>query len=329
MRGCVRYPLFVGYTVIVCLVGGELAVRAAYDRFRDYNMEMWRYASELKLPLDGERLPFHHRPDRAGDFYGVEIRTNSFGLRDREYTIDKPQGTERIVVLGDSFTLGWGVPLEDVFSKRLERLLNQDGARYQVINMGIGNYNTTMEVELFKWKGLDLDPDIVILAYFVNDTESIPAAKPAVMYALVRNSYFCAFLFDRMTRLRSRFISDFTWTSYYRSLYSPENSSNLTRTRESLMELIELCDAGGIDLLIVSIPELREVGDYRFSYATEYVRGLAQEGGVPFLDLLPALSAHEPESLWVSPEDPHANGLANAIFAEEIYNRITTDGVVE
>ena len=329
MRGWVRYPLFVGYTAVVCLVAGEAVLRVAYERFRNYNMEMWRYAAELKLPLDSERLPFHHRANRAGDFYGVEIRTNSLGLRDREYTVAKPEGTKRVIVLGDSFTLGWGVPLEDVFSKRLERLLNQNGDSCQVINMGIGNYNTTMEVELFKWKGLDLSPDMVILAYFLNDTESIPARKSEIMYALVRNSYFCAFLFDRMTGLRSRLISDFTWTSYYRDLYSQENSSNLVRTRESLVELLGLCDTHGIDLLVVNIPEPREVGDYRFSYATEYVEGLTQEMDIPFLDLLPALSAYESESLWVSPEDSHANGLANAVFAREIYEKISNDGVLE
>lgn len=329
MRRHLRNLAFLGYVVLVCFFAGEIATRALYGHFRDYNMEMWRYASDLKQPLRDPRLPFHHFPNREGSYYGAIIKTNSLGFRDREYTIRKPDGKKRIVVLGDSFTLGWGVPLDGVFSKVLERRLNEHENKYEVINMGVGNYNTTMEVELFKWKGLGLGPDMAILMYFINDTEPIPPQKSGFKYAIMKRSYFFSFLFDRLVRIRSRFVKAFEWSSYYRSLYSPENSENLASNRESMRELVRLCDESDVKLLIVNIPEMHEFKDYQFVYATDYVRRFAKESNVPFIDLLPAFSAYAPESLWVSSEDPHANARAHSIIAQQIYEKILRDRMLE
>jgi lysophospholipase L1-like esterase len=329
MRGHFRAAAFVGYVAVASILAGEVTVRVLYDHFRNHNMEMWRYASDLKQPLESEGLPFHHFPNKSGTYYGAEISTNSFGFRDREYDWDNPAGRKRIVFLGDSFTLGWGVEFDSTFSKCLERMLNGADRDVEVINMGVGNYNTTMEVELFKLKGLDLNPDMVILMYFINDPEPVPEQKSAVTYQAIKHSYFFAFLFDRFVRLRPRIAETFEWSAYYRMLYSTENAGNLAMNTASVKELVRLCRDREIRLLIVNIPELHNFLAYPFSYATDYIEELAAEADVPFLDLLPALSEYEPESLWVSPEDPHANTLANAVIAEEIYSKILEGGYLD
>lgn len=318
----------VGLVIVFCAILGETGVRALYGLLRNYNMEMWRYAADLKKPLDRKDLPFHHYPNRGGAYYGVEIRTNSMGFRDREYAGRKPEDKVRIVVLGDSFTLGWGVPPESVYSDRLETTLNGIDDRYEVINMGIGNYNTVMEVELFKWKGLPLDPDIVILAYFLNDTERVPARKSGLTYSLVKYSYLGSFLFDRITRLRSRFVGGYRWESYYANLYTESNSGPLAAQERAFQELAGLCKDRGIELVVANIPELREIDNYAFDYATEYIRNLAEEAGVPFIDLMVGLRGHQPGSLWVSPEDSHSNGKANGIIAEQLYSGLVQEGLL-
>ena len=320
--------MFSAYLAAFCFLAGEIVVRVFYKYFADFNMEMWRYASQLKQPLPYEKLPFHHVPNKQGCYYGVQIKTNSFGVRDYEYSIEKPKGKKRIVMLGDSFTLGWGVRFGSTYSKHLEMMLNQTRHKYEVINMGAGNYNSTMEVELFKLKGLRLNPDMVILMYFINDAEPVPQRKAGLGYALVKHSYCVSFLTGRFIKLRSRFCSSFEWSNYYNRLYSSENVENLRANKDSIKELIALCKRNGIELLIVNIPELRNLRDYRFSQATEYIRALAEEGQVPFLDLLGALAEHPPESLWVKPEDPHANAKANSIIAQQLYNKIFDKGML-
>ena len=231
-------------------------------------MEMWRYASEIKQPLPYKRLPFYHYPNKEGYYYGVGVKTNSLGLRDYEYSLKKPENIKRIVFLGDSFTFGWGVPLDKLYSKQVEKMFNRKEQKMEVINMGIGNYNSIMEVELFKRKGLPLDPDMVVLMYFINDTEPIPRVKSKVEYLLVKHSYFVAFLFDRFVKLKTSFDRNFEWSKYYSSLYSQENSGNLTSNRKAIKELIEICNRNGIKLLIVNIPELRMLETYQFRQAT-------------------------------------------------------------
>jgi lysophospholipase L1-like esterase len=314
--------------VLICLAAGEVTVRVLYPRLRNYNMEMWRYASELKQPLDKPLLPFHHHPNRQGTYYGVDVQTNSLGFRDREYSPPKPAGDRRIILLGDSFTFGWGVRLEDTCSRRLERMLDEAGIPCHVINMGVGNYNSTMEVELFKWKGLDLDPDLVVLIYFINDPEPIPARKSALELAVIKRSYLFAFLFDRFIRLRPLVADTFEWNTYYRSLYSSENAEALAMNKASIQELIEICSSDEIGLLIVNIPELHRFSDYEFTYATDHIRELSRARGVPFVDLLTALSRREPESLWVSPDDPHGNASFHRAMAAEIFDVILEAGLL-
>ena len=302
---------------------GEITVRFSYNYLKNYNMEMWRYASEIKQPLPFKNLPFYHYPNKEGYYYGVDVKTNSLGLRDYEYSSEKPKNIKRIIFLGDSFTFGWGVPLDKLYSKQVEKMLNRKQKKIEVINLGIGNYNSIMELELLKQKGLMLDPDMVVLMYFVNDTEPVPRIKSKIEYLLFKHSYFMAFLFDRFVRLKTSLDKNFEWSQYYLSLYSQENSENLARNKEAIKELIEICKRNGIKLLIVNIPELRMLEEYQFHQATMYIETLATEGGVPFLDLLPSLVGHKAESLWVSVEDPHASAFANGIIAKQIYKKIS------
>jgi len=310
--------------IFMTLLLGEATIRLLYPTISNYNMEMWRYASDLKQPTANPGLPFHHFPDKEGDYYGVHIKINSMGFRSRELKAVKPERIKRILLLGDSFTVGWGVPFEETYSALLEKYLNKKGNGAEVVNMGVGNYNSIMELEFFKLKGLELSPDLVILMYFINDMEPTPALTTSFKYSLVKNSYLVAFLFDRYIKLQPLMNKSYDWKEYYSNLYK-EGSPGLSTNQEALKELIEICKGRGIQLLIVNIPELRVLKEYPFPSATEFVRGIAREGGVPFVDLLPDLAGEEPSTLWVSPEDPHANSKANAIIADAIIKKLMQD----
>src|SRR5712691_3905723 len=84
-----------------------------------------------------------------------------------------------IAMLGDSLTVGWGVPVDDTFAKRIERMYAAAGIDAEVINFGVGNYNTVQEVQAFLAQGYRYRPDVVVLNYFVNDAElQTPASAP-------------------------------------------------------------------------------------------------------------------------------------------------------
>lgn len=103
---------------------------------------------------------------RAKGEFKVNIKTTSQGFRDiKEYEVPKPINTYRILMLGDSFTLGHGVEVEETFAKVLEKSLNSKfgDKRFEVINAAYASGFTWDEAYLFtKEKGLIYQPDLVI-----------------------------------------------------------------------------------------------------------------------------------------------------------------------
>jgi hypothetical protein len=106
--------------------------------------------------------------------YDVRVNTNSLGLReDREFG-KKPAGTFRILVLGDSFTMGVGVEADQTYASVLEHILNSMGSRtrFEVINTGVPSYSTREEALYLAQEGLKLEPDLVLVGFFIgNDVE--------------------------------------------------------------------------------------------------------------------------------------------------------------
>ncbi|MHB2017539.1 MAG: SGNH/GDSL hydrolase family protein [Candidatus Xenobia bacterium] len=66
--------------------------------------------------------------------FDVTLTSNNLGFRDRDFVAARTPGVPRIVAVGDSFTYGWGLPLEQSWPKQLEKLL---GAQHvEVANLG-------------------------------------------------------------------------------------------------------------------------------------------------------------------------------------------------
>jgi hypothetical protein len=98
-----------------------------------------------------------------------DVKTNSYGFRDREYSPTKPNNSFRIVGLGDSFTFGSVYP-DGIYLEVLERLFEERNSAIpvEVINTGVPNYNTIQELKHFKKFGAKFDPDLIILGLFIS-----------------------------------------------------------------------------------------------------------------------------------------------------------------
>ena len=101
------------------------------------------------------------------------LSINSKGLRDREYPYLKPPGTKRILVLGDSYTWGYGVANEEIYTEVLEETLQQKYPHYEVINAGVSGWGTDQQYLFLVNEGLKYSPDLVIVAHFFNDLDEI------------------------------------------------------------------------------------------------------------------------------------------------------------
>ena len=314
--------------VLVCAVvlgaaGLEIALRIAYRHSLDFNMEMWKYAVAMKRTVADPNLGFVHAPNTSAFLMGADVRISSQGLRDREYSLEKPAGVYRILMLGDSTTLGWGVKVEDTAAKVLEREL---GPGFEVINSGVGNYGTVQEVTYYKTRGRLFHPDLVILQYFINDPEPVPRRKEVW---LLDHSYLLAFSMSRWDRLLRVLAKRPDWREYYASLYD-EKSQGYQMARGALGDLARMVRGDGARLLVAILPELRVInGDYPFEGETRKIKEVVGSEGVTVIDLIDGLRGHGPErSLWVTELDPHPNAKANALIAAQLLAWVREAGQV-
>jgi lysophospholipase L1-like esterase len=299
----------------------ELTSRFVLDDGMQFDLEMWKYARDVKVVSDDPIIGHEHGPNRQARLMGVDVRTNAHGLRDREYPIERTPGTLRIVMLGDSLTEGWGVPYDETFSKRVERMYAERGIKAEVINTGVGNWNTTQEVQYYLEKAARYKPDIVVLNFFVNDAEPLPENRRPPSF-LQRNCYACILVVGRLDTLLRQMSTRKDYADFYLGLYADGHGQGWLDAKASIGRLAEETRQNGAKLLIASLPELHDVKNYRFGRITDLVRGAAEENGVSFVDVLPYLRDQESAKLWVTPPDPHPNGFANGFIAQGLFEAL-------
>ncbi len=155
--------LIFGFCFALGLV--EWGLRLAGVRPATYLRKFSRYHSTLGW----EKVPGAEGHFRRGDVL-VHEKINSLGLRGPEYAHEKPEGTFRILVLGDSFTEGYDVELDDLFTTILERSLRKRWPKIEVINGGTGGYSTDQMYLFLRVEGYKYHPDLVVMmTYPTND----------------------------------------------------------------------------------------------------------------------------------------------------------------
>ena len=304
-------------SIIAIIAVIESYVRFVADDGMQFDLEMWKYARDVKQISADPLLGHEHAPNRRAVLMGVDFQTNSKKLRDWEYSYERRPETLRILMLGDSLTVGWGVPIEQTFSKRIEKLFANDGIEAEVINTGVGNYNTIQEVEYFLTEGVKYRPDIVVLNFFVNDAEPVLKHEPPSI--LARVYYACIFVLGRVDALARKFLNKKDWSEYYLGLYEGGNSEGWLNAKHSIGKLASYCRSNGIALVITNLPELHDVKHYRFEQISNLVRDAATQYGTQYVDILSHLQKEESSALWVTPGDPHPNGRANDLISQGVY----------
>ncbi|NUQ62537.1 MAG: SGNH/GDSL hydrolase family protein [Pirellulales bacterium] len=93
--------------------------------------------------------------------FDVVFRTNSQGLRDDEIG---PKRGYRILLLGDSYTCGYGVERPRLFADLLEKELHAE-----VVNAGVGGFEIIHQLHYFRTRAREFHPDLVIYALYLNN----------------------------------------------------------------------------------------------------------------------------------------------------------------
>lgn len=268
-------------------------------------------------------------------------RENLFGFRSPYESVGKDPGTFRVLALGDSFTWGdrvadpdstWPALLEASLERRWpDRVV-------QVVNMGQRGWTTRNEAELLRRLGWQLEPDLVLVQFNVND--ALPSGpdfrrqgpKEALSWigllpvrfreGAVRNSVLLRFVEQRVNALAGYSA---------RSAYSPfyrDGSEGWAQVREALRDIAEGARRHDVPVLLLVYPHLlpgpwtAETHPHRALH--EKVVAAARAAGLRTLDLTPefARAAGDGREWWATYYDAHPGGRANALVARELAARL-------
>ena len=109
------------------------------------------------------------------EFAGVSVESNSWGMREREYALPKPDGTVRVVLLGDSYVFGFGVEAEDRMGVFLEDYLRERATGFdgpiEVLHLAIGSWGAVSECTFVRRQLGELQPDVVVQLLVTNDLD--------------------------------------------------------------------------------------------------------------------------------------------------------------
>jgi len=152
------------------------------------------------------------------------VTVNSLGWRDTERTIERVPGKARIAVLGDSFMEGVGVEDAELFTRQLEKILGPD---VEVLNFGLSSLGTVQQEILYEHVVAAYKPDIVLLAFYMNDvSNNDPVLEGGP---------------ERATRLRYR-NADGSLASYQASSSSTFYFRRILRIHSALFRLLKTTD---------------------------------------------------------------------------------------
>jgi len=158
-----------GGKVLVALIYG-LAMGEVFMRIFAPQPMLPRYVCATEYGVRGN-TPNGNYWHKASE-YRINIRTNAKGLRaDSEIPYEKPPGIKRILLLGDSFGMGYGVSLEDTFLSRCVEALGAAGVKCEPVNLSVSGFGTAEELVALREEGFRYQPDLVIVAWNITDPE--------------------------------------------------------------------------------------------------------------------------------------------------------------
>ena len=323
--------LGLAFTIVATAVTlglGEIVMRVVASRRLLYNIEMVKYATELKMPDPLGVVSHVHRPSVHAKLMGVNVALNALGDRGPELVNPKVASRKRVLVLGSSVTLGWGVPFESTFTARTEAMLNArhpfgPGVSFEFVNAGIGNYNTAFQYRLFERQYPVVAPDLVVLHYFVSDVQPRTMGRNSV---LLKHSYLLATLFDRWSQIALRLDGNYKdLFTFYQELYA-DDSEAWRQTRQRVVAMRDRAASDHVPFVVMIIPDIHDLSPgtpYKALY--DRIETAFISAGITTINAFGPFQRQfggDAATLWIQPDDPHPNSKGHALMADILYQQL-------
>lgn len=297
------------------------------EAVRDYNRKISVLLGEPPSP-DGP--PFIYKPNIT---VPEVLTTNSLGMRSPELAAEKK--LPRILILGDSFTFGYGLvegePYCDILSKQL-------AGKAEIANAAVSGFEIQDSAAQFLRFVDRVKPDCVVVTFVSNDLDDSRVyqsgagggyvREPRIdelrdgMFASTTNLLRLAIGSELQGEAKDKFIMSFLTkgTDYLPLGVGPFARSRWERYKSEFAKIVEGAKRHNAKILLFGFAP-KQAPAYGNLYS------VCKEFGVPMIVQDDSLNLGDPKYRlsW----DPHPNGEANKIFADRLLRALVADRVVD
>ena len=327
--------------------------------------------SNIHPALEKKHLSISEHPDQGGLYRGtpagrrlnpnrivtienhrlskkkVIIETNSIGYRNPEI---KNKHGKRILFLGDSITFQDFLNENETFVRLVEQKSQHEGKDWETINSGVGSISLKTELAILMESGLQLEPDIVVLDFYLNDFQESKGVSITKLPALLNKSWFAYYVINQFNQLSARMITHErvdlkTWQAHFETKNkfsdgmfneNPQAFNSMIKNNfpdygaawspdawdymlPLFAELKRLSVEHHFKLVIVGFPIYQQVyTEFLDDYPQQQLVRVGKVLDIPVLDLLPPLRA---EALRLqNPSMYHSQQIYQDLFYDQCHH---------
>jgi len=245
---------------------------------------------------------------------------NSVGFRD--YEPQTGEGITHVAVLGDSFAMGHGINnIDETFPQLLERQLGQG---YDVNVIAQSGWDS--DIELYQLQQYPIQPDVVILSYYLNDIDYLlaaPETNPDNRFSFPDNPVLSWFILNYFVP-NYIYYNLLQYTSVDRNanflgdlVNAHLNDEYWSQQAQRLYEIKVWTDQNDKRLIMLLWPHITAVD--ASAPAVGRVRDFMIEQGVTVVDMSEPLKANPSPGLIVNRFDTHPGVVAQRLAADALY----------
>ncbi len=267
----------------------------------------------------GDLLRYELLPSVEVRFKRVSLRTNRWGMRDRDYERRKPPGTFRLALVGASTEMGWGVENDQTFEAVAERMLNAADfpgrhERYEILNFSVTGYSLLQVVRVVDTKVFDFEPDALMMPSMSNPDLIVSMLARRIERG---DDLDYPFLYDVAARAGVR--PEMALAEMERRL-RPFVDEML---RWGYARIAKACRAHGVIPVWLFAPHIPDERGKRHGDHVERAAAAAREVGFVTISMDGAFDGvSEPWRLRLAPWDLHANAEAHALMGRRLYRAL-------
>lgn len=283
-----------------------------------------RLVEKPRRPVPPEKRAMVWEEGWHGQFYTMRSHAvgwppweefNRDGVRDRTHAKEKPEGTWRVVCLGDSVTVGPDARAQDAYPQILQTRLDALGPGVEVFNVSLWGWATRQERIAYQRIARAYHPDQVLLGICLNDFEEMQnnLSRPSPRLAGLNRRFA---LVRRVVRAEEREIAGVE--ELFNVPDSPRVREGFERVFNEIRALREDARGDGAELVVTIFPYIGQVvPGAPPPVVQEKVGAFCAREGIRFVDLLRGLASLG-RAAFPEGDGGHFNRLGTARIADQV-----------